>query len=783
MNKPLKNVFILLCCVAMLVLLLAACKPSNITVIFDPNYENASLLPRTGMAGSSFQAPTVTRNGYEFDGWYKSRELRGRAEIFPQKLTVSTTFYAKWNEVTPEPDPTPEPEPITLVSISAVYSGGEIFVGAQLNTAYVSVSATYSDNSSKQVSGFTLSTTSFEVAGDQTVTVTYTENGVTKTTTFTVTVVVEPEPITLVSISAVYSGGEIFVGAQLNKASVAVTATYSDNSSKQVSGFTLSATSFEVAGDQTVTVTYTENGVTKTTTFTVTVVVEPEPITLVSISAVYSGGEILVGAQLNKDFVAVTATYSDSSSKQVRGFTLSATSFEAAGDQTVTVTYTENGVTKTTTFTVTVVEPEPIVLSSITAVYGGKSVNIGEQPDKSLLTVTAHYSDGSSKTVNNFSTGPFDSSTTGEKNWEISYTDDGVTQSVIITIKVIEVKEPQDNVYDVEVIRNENLSIHFLELGNGSIGDCVYIKAGDTDILIDAGSKRNSAPTLANYINQYCEDGILEYVIATHAHEDHIAGFVGEGSTKGLFDLFSCETIIEFAKYNTSSQVSKDYFAKRTAQVQNGANCYTALQCVNNENGAKKVYDLTPDGSITMEILDQKYYHQKMSSGENDHSVCVLISQGDNHYLFTGDLEKAGEESLVQLNPNLPEVELYKGGHHGSSTSSNEVLMKKVKPKCVCVCSCMGSVEYSQYVYYGTFPTQDFINRVAPYTDKVYVTTYMSVKYANNKYTNDQYRSANGNIVFACTDGQITMYFSNNNLKLKDTDWFKEYRVCPDYWK
>ena len=629
MNKTLKNVFILLCCVVMLAALFVACRPINITVTFDPNYENANLLPRTGPSGSSFQAPNVTRSGYEFDGWYKTKELSGTPEVFPQKLTAETTFYAKWNAVTPEPDPTPTPTPTP-----------------------------------------------------------------------------DPDP---------------------------------------------------------------------------TPTPEPDPITLVSISAVYTGSAILVGAQIDVTYVNVTATYSDNSSKQVSGFNLSETSFEVAGVQTVTVTYTENNVTKTATFTVTVEEPEPVVLQSITATYSGGSVMIGAQPDQSLLTVIAHYSDGSSKTVTNFSMGSIDCSTAGEKDWEISYTEEGITKSVFVKIKVNDIKEPQENIYDVEVISNENLSIHFLELGNGSIGDSVYIKAGETDILIDAGSKRNSAPTLANYINQYCEDGILEYVIATHAHEDHIAGFVGEGSTKGIFDLFKCGVIIDFARKNTTSIVSSDYITKRDKEVaEDGAKHYTAKDCIDNTNGAKKIYELS-DG-ITMEILNQKYYHQSTSK-ENDYSVCVLISQGDNHYLFTGDLELSGEESLVQLNPDLPEVELYKGGHHGSSTSSNEVLMKKVKPKCVCVCSCMGSVEYSQDVKSGTFPTQDFINRVAPYTDKVYVTTYMSVKYANNKYSNDKYQSANGNIVFACTDGQITMYFSNNNLKLKDTDWFKEYRILPNNWK
>lgn len=72
-------------------------------------------------------------------------------------------------------------------------------------------------------------------------------------------------------------------------------------------------------------------------------------------------------------------------------------------------------------------------------------------------------------------------------------------------------------------IVTDELSIHFLMLGNKYSGDCTLIKAGDTEILIDAGSRQSSASTIVEYVNNYCTDGILEYVIATHADQDHIA--------------------------------------------------------------------------------------------------------------------------------------------------------------------------------------------------------------------------------------------------------------------
>ena len=72
-------------------------------------------------------------------------------------------------------------------------------------------------------------------------------------------------------------------------------------------------------------------------------------------------------------------------------------------------------------------------------------------------------------------------------------------------------------------ISSAELSIHFIELGNKYTGDSTLIKVGDTEVLIDAGSRQASAVEIKEYIDKYCTDGTLEYVIATHSDQDHIA--------------------------------------------------------------------------------------------------------------------------------------------------------------------------------------------------------------------------------------------------------------------
>ena len=332
----------------------------------------------------------------------------------------------------------------------------------------------------------------------------------------------------------------------------------------------------------------------------------------------------------------------------------------------------------------------------------------------------------------------------------------------------------EDDSSTTESIQTDGLSIHFLELGNKYTGDCTLIKTGDTEVLIDAGSRKGSAATIDAYLRQYCTDGVLEYVVATHAHQDHIAGFVGTKSGKtrnGIFYQYEVETLIQFSLTNATTVLYSEYlegvdYLKQTHQT----TVYTALQCYNQTDGASRSYTL--GDNITLEILYQRYYEEQ-TSDENDYSVCTLLTQGDNRYLFTGDLEKDGEKSLLEEN-DLPKCQLYKGGHHGSPTSSTAELLAVIQPEIVCVCCCCGSDEYTDNVQ-NMFPSQAFIDRIAPYTDKVYVTTVVD--------ESGGFTSMNGNIVVTSNGKEIGVQCSNNNTLFKDTKWFMDNRTCPSSWK
>jgi hypothetical protein len=148
-------------------------------------------------------------------------------------------------------------------------------------------------------------------------------------------------PASLENITAVYSGGSVMAGTDVEELrdDLTVTAHYDDGTSEEVTTYTLSGTISE--NPSAVTVHYSGK----------TALISVPVLTLASISAVYTQSRTVYDTDtldsLRSDLV-VTAHYSNSSTATVTDYTLSGTL--AKGTSTVTVRY--GG--KTTTFTVAV---------------------------------------------------------------------------------------------------------------------------------------------------------------------------------------------------------------------------------------------------------------------------------------------------------------------------------------------------------------------------------------------------------------------------------------------
>lgn len=143
-------------------------------------------------------------------------------------------------------------------------------------------------------------------------------------------------------------------GDSFNSAGMVVTASYGTGqavlATAEVSGYSVSP-SILTDGTTSVTITYSEGGETCTTTLAVTVTHRLSAITVTAKpnKLTYEYGDTLATAGM-----VVTTSYSDSQTKTVTGYSCSPTTFSTIGNQVVTVSYTENGVTQTATFNVTV---------------------------------------------------------------------------------------------------------------------------------------------------------------------------------------------------------------------------------------------------------------------------------------------------------------------------------------------------------------------------------------------------------------------------------------------
>ena len=100
------------------------------------------------------------------------------------------------------------------------------------------------------------------------VTITYSELGETRTTIQPVTVT---HRLTAINITREPATLTYEYGDTLQIAGMVVQATYSDGEQVNISGYQHSPSTLNMVGQQTITVTYSENGVTQTTTFNVTV--------------------------------------------------------------------------------------------------------------------------------------------------------------------------------------------------------------------------------------------------------------------------------------------------------------------------------------------------------------------------------------------------------------------------------------------------------------------------------------------------------------------------------
>lgn len=212
--------------------------------------------------------------------------------------------------------------------------------------------------------------------------------------------------------------------------------------------------------------------------------------------------------------------------------------------------------------------------------------------------------------------------------------------------------------------REKLFSVHIIDVGQG---DSIFIQTlEDKRILIDAGDEE-AEHTVYSYLKR---KGVkkIDILIATHPDTDHI------GSMDYIIDKFK---ISHF--YMPDAKTDSEAF-------------YNLLDSCKEKN--LKIEYLTKgdvlkiDSSTTMEILSPSTITDK----NNLNSIVSLLNYKGYEFLFTGDAEKENESEILS-SCNLPDIEFLKAGHHGSSSSSTDEFIEKLKPEAVAI-SCGYNNDY-----------------------------------------------------------------------------------------
>lgn len=214
-----------------------------------------------------------------------------------------------------------------------------------------------------------------------------------------------------------------------------------------------------------------------------------------------------------------------------------------------------------------------------------------------------------------------------------------------------------------------------LEITSVSVGqgDGFVIRADGLVITVDGGSssdKKLSENTLIPYLESQGIESI-DMAFITHCDSDHY---------NGIFEILkSDDTTIKELVLPLSAKNDDRYDKFRDTAEQKG----TMLSYM----GAGSLIETEHLTIRGLYPLNSTYI-----SEANSHSIGMLLSYGEFDMLFTGDMDKECEYKMLDFLEDenkeamatgaFPDIEVLKAGHHGSSTSTSEDLLKSFKPEC-----------------------------------------------------------------------------------------------------
>lgn len=268
---------------------------------------------------------------------------------------------------------------------------------------------------------------------------------------------------------------------------------------------------------------------------------------------------------------------------------------------------------------------------------------------------------------------------------------------------------------DSQLLADTQTTVSVLDVGQG---DSVLIGQDGQYCLIDTGTS-DSQDALVRSLRQA---GVteLQYLVLTHPHADHTGGALAVLENLQVEELLLPVWETEDGEAPWPKGLQEQAAMAGTAVTQTVEGDQYTL-------GAGTLYVLQGGSSWMTEADDA-----------NNGSLCLLFEAGEFRYLATGDAEEESEQALVGRYGDALHANLYKAGHHGSSTSSGEALLSVVQPQAVAI-SCGVDNEYGH-------PNAAALRRMEDVGAEIYRTDLM------------------GTITFTYEEGILTAFTSREAL-------------------
>lgn len=194
------------------------------------------------------------------------------------------------------------------------------------------------------------------------------------------------------------------------------------------------------------------------------------------------------------------------------------------------------------------------------------------------------------------------------------------------------------------------LSVHYIDVGQGD-SEFLELPNGET-MLIDA-CPQSASDTVVNYISDLGYTSI-NYVIATHPHEDHIGGI------PAVFEAFDVQSIYMPNATNNTKIFGRLLDAIEAEGIQI-TETVAGMDIVSFEDF--EIISLAPSGGE--------------QSNLNNYSIVLKATFGNRDFLFLADAE---HEEIEEITGDM-QADVLKVGHHGSDTSTSVYLLDAVQPQ------------------------------------------------------------------------------------------------------